>query len=346
MPKIRGIKPETWTDDKFVELSPLARLLFLGMWNYACDNGHIDNKPRQLKIRILPADDANVPSLLDEMVDLGMVEKMDGYLFIPNLPKHQKIDRRYLLTCDHCEAPADDAQVARIYYARAGEHIKIGQTTQPVERRIAALRSISSGTVLPPDADPKSIELLGSHPVTDELTESRIHWQFRASRTPWGEWFEVTEALLEHIAMRSTQAHSRVLTSTHAEGRKEGVDGDGDGDRSTASKSRKKTSSRLPSSWAPTSEHIERAIATGVDLGRQVEKFRAHAEANDRRQANWNAAFTQWLINAAEFAERDRKPVESRTSTLRAVEDISEAPSGLSDDEYRAWYLKTHGGRG
>ena len=33
MPKIRAIHPEFWTDEKVVEGSPLARLLFIGMWN-------------------------------------------------------------------------------------------------------------------------------------------------------------------------------------------------------------------------------------------------------------------------------------------------------------------------
>lgn len=107
---MRGIKPETWTDDKFVELSPLARLLFLGMWNYACDNGHVEDKPTQLKMRILPADDCNVPELLDEMLEVGCVVRSETHLTIPKLPHHQRIDKRYFTSCEHCEPdekPAD-----------------------------------------------------------------------------------------------------------------------------------------------------------------------------------------------------------------------------------------------
>jgi hypothetical protein len=100
---MRGFKPETWTDEKIVSVSPLARLLFLGMWNYACDNGHVDDSPVQLKMRILPADNCDAAALVVELVNAGLVIRKDGYLKVSNLPKHQNIDRRFLTFCDHCE---------------------------------------------------------------------------------------------------------------------------------------------------------------------------------------------------------------------------------------------------
>lgn len=102
MPKMRGIKPEFWTDEKVVTVSPLARLLFVGMWNYACDNGHVDDSPVQLKMRILPADNCDAADLITELVNVGLVIRKDGYLKAPNLPVHQNIDRRFLVFCAHC----------------------------------------------------------------------------------------------------------------------------------------------------------------------------------------------------------------------------------------------------
>ena len=67
MAKIRGFKADLWTDEDFVELSPFARLLWLGMWNYACDNGHLDDKSKQIKMRVLPTDDVNCAELLREL---------------------------------------------------------------------------------------------------------------------------------------------------------------------------------------------------------------------------------------------------------------------------------------
>jgi hypothetical protein len=43
------------------------------------------------------------------------------------------------------------------------------------------------------------------------------------------------------------------------------------------------------------------AKARGLDLDREVFRFRNHAEANDRRQASWNAAFTTWLDKATDY---------------------------------------------
>ena len=58
---------------------------------------------------------------------------------------------------------------------------------------------------------------------------------------------------------------------------------------------------QLPASWAPTDEHIQKAKESGLNLNAEAEKFRLHAEATGRKMVRWNAAFTSWLIKAAEF---------------------------------------------
>lgn len=65
-----------------------------------------------------------------------------------------------------------------------------------------------------------------------------------------------------------------------------------------ASAEKKKPEIRIPNTWAPTASHIARAKEKGVDVMRQAEAFKLHAETHDRRAANWNAAFTTWLIKA------------------------------------------------
>ena len=100
MPKIRGVKPELWTDENFIELSPYARLLWIGLWNYACDNGHVQDKSKQLKLRILPADDVNCADLIREIERQGMLDRAHGWITIPNLTHHQKPHKRWWTTCD------------------------------------------------------------------------------------------------------------------------------------------------------------------------------------------------------------------------------------------------------
>jgi hypothetical protein len=112
MPKIRGFKADLWTDEDFVELTPWARLLWLGMWNYACDNGHLADKSKQIKMRVLPTDDVNCAELLRELEQNGRITRSNGVITIPNFAKHQKPDKRYFQTCDlpGCVKPDADSQ--------------------------------------------------------------------------------------------------------------------------------------------------------------------------------------------------------------------------------------------
>lgn len=112
MPKIRGFKADLWTDEDFVELSPFARLLWMGMWNYCCDNGHLADKSKQIKMRVLPTDDVNCAELLRELEANRRIMRKDGVITVPNFTKHQKPDKRYFVTCDvpGCTKPDGDSQ--------------------------------------------------------------------------------------------------------------------------------------------------------------------------------------------------------------------------------------------
>ena len=112
MPKIRGIKPDYWTDEDIVDLSIPARLLFIGLWSYACDNGHLQDKPKQIKMRVLPGDDVNAAELLRELEAGGRIHRADGWITVPNFTKHQRPDKRYFQTCDKagCTRSSNDSQ--------------------------------------------------------------------------------------------------------------------------------------------------------------------------------------------------------------------------------------------
>ena len=61
---------------------------------------------------------------------------------------------------------------------------------------------------------------------------------------------------------------------------------------------RKKPKRPIPVDWAPTDKHITYADDRDIDVDREAETYRAHAEANDRRLVDWDAGFRQWLTNA------------------------------------------------
>ena len=101
MPKIRAVKPEFFTDEDMVELDPLARLLYIGLWCHACDNGHLPDKPKQIKLRILPADECNVDALLADLQEKSCLTRDSGWITIPHFLRHQKPDKRYMVACDY-----------------------------------------------------------------------------------------------------------------------------------------------------------------------------------------------------------------------------------------------------
>lgn len=77
MPRIRSIHPGLFTDEGFVELQPLARLLMIGIWTEADDQGLFEWKPTTLKMRLLPVDHVDVGELLDELASAGFLKRFE-----------------------------------------------------------------------------------------------------------------------------------------------------------------------------------------------------------------------------------------------------------------------------
>lgn len=62
--------------------------------------------------------------------------------------------------------------------------------------------------------------------------------------------------------------------------------------------SRRSPETRIPDDWKPNSSHGEKAAEKHLDVNLTAEAFRNHAEANDRRARNWDAAFRNWILKA------------------------------------------------
>src|SRR5690606_35098062 len=95
MARIRTIKPEFFTSEDIVGLSPLARLLYIATWCEADKEGRLEWRPRTLKLRYLPADSCDIDALASELVDAGLIVLYgDGLAFIPGFSKHQHVNPR------------------------------------------------------------------------------------------------------------------------------------------------------------------------------------------------------------------------------------------------------------
>jgi len=100
MARIRTTKPEFWSSEQIMELSPLARLAFIGLWNFCDDGGVHPASAKTLKAEIFPSDDIKpdaVLGLINELIEQRLIKEFtaDGkkYWSVTGWKKHQRIDR-------------------------------------------------------------------------------------------------------------------------------------------------------------------------------------------------------------------------------------------------------------
>lgn len=99
MPRIRSIKPEFWTSEDVAECSPIARLLFIGLWTHSDDAGIHPAKPKRVKMEIFPADPFTSEEILEwieELKQATLIEEyeVDGQTYWRVTGwSHQKIER-------------------------------------------------------------------------------------------------------------------------------------------------------------------------------------------------------------------------------------------------------------
>ena len=101
MARIRTIKPDFWEDEKLAKLPVYARLLFIGTWNFADDNGALLANPVLMKSHIFPYEDIGISTIsewIDMLVENGMLIRTTyngkDYLVIRKFLIHQKINRK------------------------------------------------------------------------------------------------------------------------------------------------------------------------------------------------------------------------------------------------------------
>lgn len=77
MARIRSLLPGVFTDEAWASVSVGARWLAAGILTEADDNGVFEWKPLQIKMRIFPADNVDVPALLAELTAAGIVRRFE-----------------------------------------------------------------------------------------------------------------------------------------------------------------------------------------------------------------------------------------------------------------------------
>jgi hypothetical protein len=183
--RIRTIKPGFWTDSKVVALSPFARLMFIGMWNFAgCDIGHLSDDAAAIKRQVLPDDDVNAEALLAELVESGMVARVQTlsgrrYLHVVHLGDHQKTDIRWSPRCNVCAETRPNSPTLPETPAQHDEtRASVTQTppSSPQERKGKERNKTSSTATRSTDDDPDFTRFWDVYPRKVGKGEARKVW--------------------------------------------------------------------------------------------------------------------------------------------------------------------------
>lgn len=100
MARARNIKPGFFKNETLAECSPLARLLFAGLWCLADRAGRLEDRPKRIRAEILPYDDGSVDDMLNELHQAGFILRYQAeeqrFIQVLNFSKHQN---------PHCREP-------------------------------------------------------------------------------------------------------------------------------------------------------------------------------------------------------------------------------------------------
>ena len=137
----REISPEFWVDERVVEVSDGAKLLFIGLWNIADREGRLEDKPRTIGLKVRPWDPTPVVGFLDELIAQGMVRRyeVDGVrcLCIPRFSDHQNIHPKEMAS----KLPAPPAHGAM--------HVQPTATTDAAERLDEPRSAAETSEIIP-----------------------------------------------------------------------------------------------------------------------------------------------------------------------------------------------------
>lgn len=93
MPRARLLKPGFYKNEELIELPFEGRLLFAGLWTLADRSGHLEDRPKRIKMELFPADMVDVDALLESLNARGFVHRYTSgslaLIHIPSFLKHQ-----------------------------------------------------------------------------------------------------------------------------------------------------------------------------------------------------------------------------------------------------------------
>lgn len=183
--KIRSLRPEFFADAKMAQLSPLARLLFQGLWCIADDYGRGRYNPKSIEGEVFPHETVDIHTLLRELLELNRLVIYavgdEQYFHIPTFERHHKPSRRFDSKLPQPPSASNghtlEAQSAHnvdttdAHSVDVSISLTLSLTAEQALERWAKARGIRTTPRFVKRWTPDAQEFLAQHP---DITEARI----------------------------------------------------------------------------------------------------------------------------------------------------------------------------
>ncbi len=147
---------EFWHDEKIGSLPPEARLLYIGTWSLADDNGVLRGNPAYIRSQLFAYDEEVTAADVRRWIELLTAERMlvpfthrgEHYLLVRRFRDHQKIDARYateLIPFAEVEAAIAEAEAANALTDNAPRETHVKHTCAPRETHVEHVLGVGVG---------------------------------------------------------------------------------------------------------------------------------------------------------------------------------------------------------
>lgn len=147
---------EFWLDEKIGSLPPEARLLYIGTWSLADDNGVLRGNPAYIRSQLFAYDEEVTAADVRRWIELLTAECMlvpfthrgERYLLVRRFRDHQKIDARYateLIPFAEVEAAIAEAETANTLTDNAPREPRVNHTCTPREPHVKHVLGVGVG---------------------------------------------------------------------------------------------------------------------------------------------------------------------------------------------------------
>ena len=195
MARIRTIKPDFFTSEDIVTLSPRARLLYIALWCEADREGRMVWRPATFKLRYFPADKVDIVPLCLELIGRSLVVLYgQGLAHIPTFLEHQHVNPREAAST----LPAPDACPTRDDASNLDMHVQVGK-----EGKEGKGKEGEGTRELALAADVPKINGHGQHELREQAVSLIAFLNEKSGRN-----FEAKGANLDHVMARLRDGES------------------------------------------------------------------------------------------------------------------------------------------